>query len=105
MERSRPYPFLSYAFALGVDKPWMYSGIVENIFPYPDDIDDTASDSVGGGSSRSLLNPYDGFYIGWIASDFLTGEADLSGGDLDLDGLDFDLDLDLDLDLDIDISI
>ena len=94
-EHSRPYPFLSYAFALGVDKPWMYSGIAETLFP---DDTVTASDSIRTSDSRGIFRRADAVFIGLIAADYVTGGAGLSGtgGGLDLD-FDFDLDFDLDI--------
>ena len=88
-ERSRPYPFLSYAFALGVDKPWMYAGIAETLFP--DDMV-TASDSIRKSGSGGILRPADAIFVGWIAADYSRGGASFSdtGGDLDFD---FDLDI------------
>ncbi|MYF78410.1 MAG: hypothetical protein F4180_00425 [Chloroflexi bacterium] len=64
----------------------MYAGIAEALFH-----DDTvaATDTVREGDSGSLFRPADGFYIGWIAADFVGGGADRSdigiGGDMDID--------------------
>ena len=85
----KPYPFLSYAIALGEDRPWMYSGISEALFP-----NDAATDSVRRSDSASVFRPADGFFIGWIAADYVTGDTGHSG--IDIDG---------DMDLDIDLSI
>ena len=92
-EHSRPYPFLSYAFALGVDKPWMYSGIAETLFP---DDTVTASDSIRTSDSRGMFRRADAVFVGWIAADYVTGGAGLSGTS---GGLDFDFDFDFDLDI------
>lgn len=82
---------MSYAIALGEDRPWMYAGIAEALFP-----DDTvaATDSVREGDSGSLFRPADGFFIGWIAADFVGGNAGRSGIDI---GGDMDIDMDIDL--------
>ena len=87
----RSYPYLSYAIALGEDRPWMYAGIAEALFP-----DDTVAttDSVRGSDSGSLFRPTDGFFIGWIAADFVGGNAGRSGTDI---GGDMDIDMDIDL--------
>ena len=90
-ESSEPYPCLSYAFALGVEKPWMYSGIAGTLLP---DNTDTVFDPVGKSTSGAVFRPADSFFIGWIAADFATGAADHSGADISGD-MDMDIDIDL----------
>ena len=94
-ERSKSYPFLPYAFALGVDKRWMYSGITETAFS-DNTVTVTATNSVIKSDSGSMFRPADGIFVGMIAADYVTGDAGRAdtgiGGDI---GGDMDLDIDL----------
>lgn len=91
-ERDRPYPYLSYAFALGVDKPWMYSRASG---ARPPDVG-MASPAVNRpeGDFR-LYSPTDAIFFAWITSDYegsgMAQGSDFSGSG----GSDFDIDFDI----------
>ena len=86
----RPYPYLSYAIALGEDRPWMYSGIAGTLFP--DDMV-TPTEPVREDDPARLFRPADGFFIGMIAADYVAG--DVGGSDIGTGGGDMDIDIDL----------
>ena len=91
-DRDRSYPYLSYAFALGVDKPWMYSRATG---ARPPDMG-MASPAVNRpeGDFR-LFRPADTFFFAWIASDYV-GSSMAQGSDFSgSGGSDFDIDFDI----------
>ena len=91
-DRDRPYPYLSYAFALGVDKQWMYSRATG---ARPPDVG-MASPAVNRpeGDFR-LFRPADTFFFAWIASDYV-GSSMAQGSDFSgSGGSDFDIDFDI----------
>lgn len=93
-EGAAPYRFLPYAFALGVSKPWMFSGITKAIAS--DDSDNATRPLDTTAERGSGLRPADAFYVGWMAGEFVgPGDGGLAGADLT--GLDLDIDFDLSL--------
>ena len=99
-DADRPYPYPHYAFALGVDKPWMFARLA-GVLP-PTTSASTAvtrsSDTATDGDFR-LVSPADRFFFAWIAADYVGTRLNLGLADSGNFGSDLDSDFDIDFDL------